>query len=283
VLLAAPSKLTMKLAIIILTGDTPEILFSCLASIRENVQVEYKIYLAYNGRDTGIEAQIRSYLDTHFRPEQYKLVKYDFYHFAALNNDIVRNHLDPDYGMLLFCNNDVIVEGDAVNRMVRLMLSGPALFGTIGCRLLDRDGKIQHDGQYLSTWKDGTLRNVGHINAGQDPSRLKFPDRQVIGNTFALCLTTLETFKSVGGLNENYKKCFEDLEFNLCCLISGRLNVILDSNYFSHHLESYSRKDADGFTRNDRDDMKALILFVNQRILIAAPLIYRTSEERPTS
>lgn len=273
----------MKLAIIILSGDTPEILFRCLASLKENVKVEYRIYLAYNGRDAGIEAQIRSYLETHFRSEQYKVVKYDFYNFAALNNDIVRNHLDPEYGLLLFCNNDVIVHGDTVNRMVRLMLSNPALFGTVGCRLLDQDGKVQHDGQYLSTWKDGTLRNVGHINAGQDAHKLKFPDKQVIGNTFALCLSTLETFKEVGGLNKNYKKCFEDLEYNLCCLISGRINVILDSNYFSYHLESYSRKDADGVTRNDREDMRSLILFVNQRILIGAPLIYRTNDERPTN
>lgn len=273
----------MKLAIIILSGDTPEILFRCLASLKENVKVEYKIYLAYNGRDAGIEAQIRSHLDTHFRPEQYKVVKYDFYNFAALNNDIVRNHLDPDYGLLLFCNNDVIVHGDTVNQMVQLMMKKPSLFGTIGCRLLFENGTIQHDGQYLSVWKDGTFRAVSHFNLHQDPSDLVYPVRPVIGNTFALCLSSLQIFTTVGGLNEAYKKCFEDVEYNLSCVIAGRINVTLDSTHFSHHLESYSRKDEDGKAPIDLHDVRALADFINSRMLVAAPLIVRSNDMPPTA
>lgn len=268
----------MKLAIIILSGDTPEILFRCFAGIRENVKFEYKIYLAYNGRDAAVESQIRAHLEATFRAEQYKVVKYSFYNFAALNNDIVRNHLDQGFELLLFCNNDVVIHGDAVNQMAHQMSRNPKLFGTIGCRLLFENGLIQHDGQALSVWKDGTFRGVTHFNLHRDPATVALPMRLVIGNTFALCVSTLEVFNLVGGLNQIYKNCFEDVEYNLQCLLAGRINVTLESNHFSHHLESYSRKNSESTARIDPDDVKRLTTFINSRILVAAQLVIRTDE-----
>jgi len=268
----------MKLAIIILSGDTPEILFRCFAGIRENVKFEYKIYLAYNGRVAAVESQIRVHLEATFRAEQYKVVKYSFYNFAALNNDIVRNHLDQGFELLLFCNNDVVIHGDAVNQMVHQMSQNPKRFGTIGCRLLFENGLIQHDGQALSVWKDGTFRGVTHFNLYRDPATVILPMRLVIGNTFALCVSTLEVFKLVGGLNQIYKNCFEDVEYNLRCLLAGRINVTLESNHFSHHHESYSRKVSEATARVDPDDVKHLFAFINSRILVAAPLIVRTEQ-----
>jgi GT2 family glycosyltransferase len=233
----------MKLAIIILSGDTPDILFKCLRGVRANVLVEYKIYLAYNGKSAEIEAQIRHFFKCHFPPEHYKIVKYDFYNFAILNNDIVRNHLDAGTEYLLFCNNDVVVTGECVNEMVYLMSTSREPLGTIGCRLLFENGRIQHDGQMVYVWSDFSLRGLTHINLGSNPDEIIYPDtRRVLGNTFALCLCKLHLFQLVGGLNEEYQVCLEDVEFNLSCLQKGYKNVILPSNLYAHHFESFSRK-----------------------------------------
>jgi hypothetical protein len=155
-------KFPMKLAIIILSGDTPEILFKCLAGIKKNVRVDYKIYLGYNGKKLEVQHQIQAFLESSFPSEAYKVIKYDYYNFAVLNNDIVRNHLEPDSDHLLFCNNDVIVVDDCVNAMVHLMSTSKEPLGTIGCRLLYEDGTIQHDGQLIVADNKGSLKAISH-------------------------------------------------------------------------------------------------------------------------
>ena len=35
------------------------------------------------------------------------LIEYDYYNFAKINNDVVKNHVTNDYEFLLFCNNDI--------------------------------------------------------------------------------------------------------------------------------------------------------------------------------
>jgi len=252
----------MKLAIIILSGDTFEILSKCLLGIKENVLVEYKIYLGYNGKSAEVEQQIRTFLEAHFSARHFKIIKYSFYNFAILNNDIARNHLDPETAYLLFCNNDVILHGDCVNEMVYCMTNFPTKLGTIGCRLLFDNGRIQHDGQIIYTCKNGLFRKVTHINLHVFPQGLDYPEpRQVIGNTFALCLSALETFKAVGGLNEKYVRCFEDVEYNLRCLQAGFKNVILPSRFWAYHLESYSRKKESEEGVDDRDVSKLVSFF----------------------
>lgn len=269
----------MKLAIIILSGDTPEILFRCLLGIKENVLVEYKIYLAYNGKSPEVEKEIRSFLESHFGCERYKVVKYGFYNFAALNNDVARNHLDPEAEFLLFCNNDVIISGDCVNEMVYFAAASPLPLGTLGCRLLFEDGTIQHDGQVIYVWKDGRFRRVTHINVGADSAGLDHPEpRLVIGNTFALCLSKREVFDSVGGLNEGYTQCFEDVEYNLRCLQLGFFNIVMPSHVWAYHLESYSRKKEAAEKLVKVEDAARLVNFFEKKFMNGKNLVIQTGE-----
>jgi GT2 family glycosyltransferase len=267
----------MKLAIIILSGDTPQILFNCLNGIRENVLVEYKLYLAYNGKSPEVEADIHSFLQSKFPAGMYKVVKYGFYNFAVLNNDIVKNHLDPETEFLLFCNNDVIVAGECVNEMVSLMMSSPVPLGTIGCRLVYENGKIQHDGQLLILWRDGTFRYVTHVNIGQNPDEISYTaSRFVIGNTFALCLCRLDAFIAVGCLNEGYNACYEDVEINLRLLQAGYRNVILPSMLWAFHLESYSRNLSEQKNKILTVDAVRLIRFVDDQFMNGKALLHIT-------
>ncbi len=272
----------MKLAIIILSGDTPEILYNCLRGIRANVLVEYKIYLAYNGKSPEVEVQIRHFFEAHFSANQYKIVKYNFYNFAVLNNDIARNHLDPETEYLLFCNNDVVVAGECVNEMVYLMSTSPDPLGTIGCRLLFENGRIQHDGQVVYVWNDGSLRGLTHVNLGLNPDQIRYAEhRRVLGNTFALCLCTLHLFQQVGGLNEGYKVCLEDVEFNLSCLQYGYKNVILASHFWAHHFESFSRKHTQEKGCVTTADSAVLQRFFNGRFMNGRDLLVTTAGPPP--
>jgi GT2 family glycosyltransferase len=267
----------MKLAIIILSGDTPEILFKCLNGIRSNVLVEYKIYLAYNGKCSVTEAQILTFLKNHFPTENYKVVHYGFYNFAALNNDIIRNHLDPRTEYLLFCNNDVIVSGECVNEMVYLMHSSPVPLGTIGCRLLFENRRIQHDGQIILLFRDGSFKGVTHLNLGRDPNDVTYASgRFVVGNTFALCLCRLDAFMAVGCLNEKYDTCFEDVEINLRLLQGGYRNMVLPSTFWAFHLESYSRNQTEGKNKILSSDVSRLVKFFEGQFMNGTELLYVT-------
>ena len=37
------------------------------------------------------------------------LIEYDYYNFAKINNDVVKNHVTNEYEFLLFCNNDIML------------------------------------------------------------------------------------------------------------------------------------------------------------------------------
>jgi hypothetical protein len=268
----------MKLAIIILSGDTPEVLFRCLTGIKQNIEPKYKVYLGYNGKSTETEQEIRGFLEATFPPESYKFIKYEFYNFSILNNDIVNNHLDSDSEHLLFCNNDVIISTNCVNEMVHVMTTSSVPLGTIGCRLIYEDGTIQHDGQVIFAHNDGTLKAVSHLNLRASTQSKPYSEvRLVIGNTFALCLCTLEAFRAVGGLNEEYKICFEDVEFNLRCLQQGYKNVTLPSRFWAHHLESYTRKNTPEKGAVTMEDYGRLHRFFSQRFINGIKLICVTA------
>jgi hypothetical protein len=269
----------MSLAVIILTGDTPDILFRCLLGIKGNVFVDYKIYLAYNGQSAELESQIYHFLESHFSADQFKIIKYNFYNFAILNNDIIKNHLDNDTEYLLFCNNDVIIDGNCVNEMVSLISVAKQRIGTIGCRLLYENGLIQHDGQCIILWKNSTFRGVSHLNIGVRPENVDYLDyRPVIGNTFALCLCRLDAFRAVGGLNEAYQVCLEDVELNLKFLQKGYKNVILPSKFHALHLESYSRERTPHKKTILPSDYLLLIHFFNAQFMNGQNLLLRTGD-----
>ena len=71
---------------------------------------------------------------------------YDYYNFAKINNDVVKNHVSEDTELLLFSNNDIKVLNNAISQMVEVYLKNKKGIGTIGARLHFEDNTIQHGG-----------------------------------------------------------------------------------------------------------------------------------------
>ena len=61
-----------------------------------------------------------------------------------------------------------------------------------------------------------------------------------VGNTFAFVLIKRDVYLSVGGLNEIYKKCFEDVEFCISCT-TKKLKHKFVGDTACYHIESVSR------------------------------------------
>jgi GT2 family glycosyltransferase len=75
--------------------------------------------------------------------------------------------------------------------------------------------------------------------------------KEVIGNTGALLMIRKNVFVKMGMFNENYTTCFEDVEINLKCLVSGLKNYFTGDSV-AYHYESQTRNE-------DPDDVKKLM------------------------
>jgi glycosyltransferase involved in cell wall biosynthesis len=107
-----------KVAVIIPTKSKLDILFKCLDSFRNKSNYNnYKIYIADTGSSDNEILSIQNYIDNHDY-QRYELIRYDYYNFAKINNDVVNNHIDKDTELLLFSNNDIELLNDAVSIMV---------------------------------------------------------------------------------------------------------------------------------------------------------------------
>ena len=82
---------------------------------------------------------------------------------------------------------------------------------------------------------------------------------EVIGNTAALMMIRKKVFEKCGMFNEEYQSCFEDVELNVKCVLSGYKNYY-SGNIVSYHFESQTRND-------DKNKMDKLISDYNNNLI----------------
>lgn len=257
----------MKSAILILTNDNNDLMRSCLSSIKEHTSSDYRIYIAYNGTDNNKLAELSSFIKSEFTKDQIHFLKYDYYNFAKLNNDILKNHLHDDVDVVVFCNNDIVLKTPCIDEIAKTARENKDRVGTVGCRLLFADDTIQHDGQLLVVDTDHRFIGLSHVGLRMPlkdiPVRSNLERR--VGNTFALCGISKEILKTVGYLEESYQYCYEDVQFNLNCLLDNRINIILPDNIWAYHLESATRSHVENDRNKRISDDTSIAFFVNDR------------------
>jgi GT2 family glycosyltransferase len=229
-------KLKGKVGVIIPTKGNIELLIQCIDSFYEYCNPKlFDIFIA----DTGsTEEEINVIEELVNSLDNIKLIKYDYYNFAKINNDVVKNHLDKTHQYILFCNNDIKLTSDVISGMLNVY-NIKSKVGTVGCRLHYDDNTIQHDGILVGL----KLSNMGltivnrnrwsYYNFNKDITN-------VIGNTGGLMMINTNTFKQIGMFNEEYIDCFEDVELNLKLLLVGFENYNVGT-HTAYHYESKTR------------------------------------------
>ena len=92
-------------------------LLDCVRSFQENCDINrYTIFIADTGSSTEEIDQIKKYI---YGFDNVKLIEYDYYNFAKINNDVVKNHVSDDIDFLLFCNNDIKILNDVIHYIFR--------------------------------------------------------------------------------------------------------------------------------------------------------------------
>jgi GT2 family glycosyltransferase len=234
-----PIKNIGKVAVIIPTKGKVEMLFDCVNSFYQNCNSElFDIFIA----DTGSTEEEKNWIkENTLKFGNVTLIEYDYYNYAKINNDVVRNHINDNYEFLLFCNNDIKLLNNVVYGMLNVFKTKKNV-GTVGCRLHFENNTVQHDGIILFADKNSSL-HISHVGLNSYyvyNSHL----RDVVGSTAALLMIRKSVFEKLGEFNESYENCFEDVELNLQTIIHGYTNYC-DSSLVAYHYESQTRKDED--------------------------------------
>lgn len=252
----------MKVGVIIPTKGYVPFLKNCMLSFKNKVAYNSIFYYIADTGSTEKELkEIKNFLVEHFNDKQVKLISYNWYNFGKINNNVVFNHLNNDIEHLLFCNNDIELIDDCVTPMVNQSRKKDT--GTVGCKLLYRDMSIQHAGQkfYFRTVEPNTNEidfMITHRGLRQDSNLYSNID-EVFGNTAGFCMIKRKLFEDIGGFNEKYLECFEDVELNIQCLLKNKKNIYL-GNVKAFHFESVSRSKSKTKQDNERKDFYQKLL-----------------------
>lgn len=254
-----PIKNVGKVAIIIPTKGNVEMLYECIKSFYDNCNENlFDVFIADTGSSESEKEIIRN---TILPLGNIKLIEYDYYNYAKINNDVVKNHVNDSHTFLLFCNNDVKVLNNVIYNMLSVFKTNPRT-GTVGARLHYEDNTIQHIGVVFSL---NPQKNLEVHNLGGN-SYFNFPKGiiKVIGNTGALLMIKKQTFTQCGMFNENYINCFEDVELNLECIIRGYENYNT-SDSVAYHYESKTRSENPEREEQEINDFNNILIpYINK-------------------
>jgi GT2 family glycosyltransferase len=232
-----------EVTVAILTKNHLNLIVDCFESIFKMVKYPHVTILI---ADTGTnEPAVRKYYETiprkcETKGWKYKFVQFHEYSFGRNYNEIVKNHVDTEY--VLIQNNDTVALNDYVSEMMATGLQ--RCVGSTGCRMLYRDGNIQHDGQFFYTGHGRSFNGAGHVHLRHRkdsvPPSFSFT-HLVDGNTAAGVLMRKKEFIDIGGFDEGYKDIFQDVD--LMMKISPMLNKFNYCNRMANiiHLDNASR------------------------------------------
>ena len=254
-----PLKGLGKVAVIIPTKGNVDMLHNCVKSLYDNCNSSlFDVFIADTGSTDDEKNQIKSQI---LPLGNVNLIEYDYYNFAKINNDVVKNHVNEDYEFLLFCNNDIKILNNVIYGMLKIFKEKSRV-GTVGCRLHFEDNTIQHDGIIFGLGGDQNLM-LTHANLGSY-YLYTTGTKDVYGNTAALMMIRKILFNKIGGFNEKYTICFEDVELNLSCVLLGFKNYY-DGSLVSYHFESQTRgKSVESRNKESYDYNNTLLPFIKK-------------------
>jgi GT2 family glycosyltransferase len=242
-----------KVAVIIPTKGNVDILQDCIKSFEDNCDTEiFDIFIADTGSSIDEKNIIKESIKNY---KNITLIEYDYYNFAKINNDVVKNYITDDYEFLLFCNNDIQLLNDVITGFLDTFDKNKKA-GTVGARLHYKDNTIQHNGVFMAIIKNRI--EVGHINF-KNYYNFFLGNVVVFGNTGGLLMIRKKLFEKVGYFNENYISCFEDVELNIETNVLGFENF-QNGDCVAYHYESLSRNtDPENLKKLNYDYINSLL------------------------
>lgn len=223
-------------SVLIPTKDHADVTRDCLESIYEKtIYKNFEVILIDNGSE---EQEALDLFDEYKKKYQnFKVLRKDIeFNYSKLNNLAVKK-AKGEYLVLL--NNDTeIITGDWLDVMLGYAMRPHV--GAVGPKLLYPDDTVQHAGVILGL---GGVASHAYLNSERDDlglsGRLRVPyDYAAV--TGACLMVSREKWDEAGGLEEDLKVAYNDIDFCIKLLDKGYYNVCVPMVEL-YHYESKSR------------------------------------------
>lgn len=223
-----------KVSILIPSKDNPEVLHKCIASVYEkSTYRNFEIIVVDNGSEDANRCKIE---ETRKKYPFVYLYQPMVFNYSVMNNIAAAR---AEGSVFLLLNDDMeVVTPDWLERMTGQVLQEGV--GAVGAKLLYPETTlIQHVG--ITNAVDGPV----HKLLKMDDTRSYYKGRNklvynLIGVTGACLMIKKEDFNRLGGLKENLRVAYNDVDFCFSLYELGLRNVIRNDVILYHH-ESLSR------------------------------------------
>lgn len=234
------------ISIVIPNKDHIDDLKKCIDAIE--MRSTYRNYEFIIVENNSTESETFAYYKTLEDRANIKVVYWkDDFNYSAINNFGVQ-YASGEYILLL--NNDIeIITDDCLEQLLGYCQREEV--GAVGAKLYYEDDTIQHAGVIV-----GMGGIAGHAFTGVDEKDGVYMLRSKLSCDYsavtAACLMTKRSiYDQVGGLDENFKVAFNDIDFCLKICELGKL-VVYNANVKLYHYESKSRGTEDTVEKMER-------------------------------
>lgn len=216
-------------------GRHVNLLLQCLKSIEEKTTYRnYEIVIGHNG---NLAPEVMRELQAQATCKgNYTIVHYVYeepFNFAHKLNFIAK-HANPDAAYFLILNDDIeVLSPEWVSAM--LEYAQQKEIGVVGAKLYYPNGTIQHAGVVMGIGGGAShvFTKQPHDDAGYFASTKVIRNFSVV--TGACAMTKRSLFQELGGLNEQYRIDYNDVDYCLRARAKGYCVVFTPYAELTHH------------------------------------------------
>ena len=249
-----PVETDITVSVIIPSKDNPDMLTSLIGKLNLAGLKKIEVIIVDNGSSEENKAKVEAFLEKCDFEYKYIYAVEEF-NYSKMNNvgaKVARGEV------LLLLNDDIEAEGYEWIRTMASYATNKGV-GCVGCKLLYPDGKIQHVG--ISAGIDGPAHKfMGEEDSVKAGAGDNLVNKNVLAVTGACLAVRKELYDRVGGLYEELKVGYNDVDLCMNLYENGYRNVLLNDIKLIHH-ESVSRGvDAKNKVKSERLSYEKAIL-----------------------
>ena len=266
-----------KATIIIPTKDLAKVTETCLKSVYEKTAYKnYEVVVVNNNSEKPETFELfEKYKKLH---KNFRVIDANFeFNYSKINNYAV-NNTESDYIVLL--NNDIeVISSDWLTQM--LGYASKKHIGAVGAKLLYPNDTVQHAGVVLG------VGVASHLYCGIKRDAVAWAGNLAVPYNFsavtgACLVVSRKKWNEVGGLDENLKVAYNDIDFNIKLLEKGYYNVCLPNVELYHHESKSRGSDASG-EKKERFDSEQRYMYKKWKDQIKKDPFYNQNLTRKTA
>lgn len=228
----------LRISVIIPSKDNPDMLIKCIDNLKLSSEDNIEVIVVDNGSSDDNKAKIENYLSNVSFDNQYIYDPKEF-NYSYMNNVGVKKSSGE---IVILLNDDIEADGHAwINRLGNI--ASMDNIGCVGCKLVYPTGLIQHvgiscgvDGPAHELMGDEDIHGIAH---GENEY-----NRNVLAVTGACLAVKRSLYEEVGGLFEELKVGYNDVDFCLTIAKMGYKNIVMNDIRLIHHESVTRGKDA---------------------------------------